>query len=147
MARFKNDKICVEPSELSQKKVKRMKKKKDLERMRKNILAAKQQMKRSNRKQEKVAKSSFEKTLNSFAEIRQKNVMTENAEMQDDSSGPKSAFSAAKNDEKNTSNYGKTSNGLFHRELARINMKTVKRVVGMTRLMVVNRSTAGIHVV
>ncbi|XP_074100337.1 uncharacterized protein LOC141528275 isoform X4 [Cotesia typhae] len=73
MARFKNDKICVEPSELSQKKVKRMKKKKDLERMRKNILAAKQQMKRSNRKQEKVAKSSFEKTLNSFAEIRQKN--------------------------------------------------------------------------
>ncbi|XP_074100339.1 uncharacterized protein LOC141528275 isoform X6 [Cotesia typhae] len=184
MARFKNDKICVEPSELSQKKVKRMKKKKDLERMRKNILAAKQQMKRSNRKQEKVAKSSFEKTLNSFAEIRQKNedetlghpdkkvkkktictrllpeqsigifkngamgkevrrpgkllfsqqnearlqgdifkllngeeipspgkLVTENAEMQDDSSGPKSAFSAAKNDEKNTSNYGKTSNG------------------------------------
>ncbi|XP_008560238.2 uncharacterized protein LOC103580308 isoform X2 [Microplitis demolitor] len=73
MTRVKRDKLYVEVNDPNI-KVKKFKKKKDLEKLRKNVLAAKQKMKRSKKNiQEKVTKNSLEKTLNNFAQIRQKN--------------------------------------------------------------------------
>ncbi|XP_057340379.1 uncharacterized protein LOC130677580 isoform X2 [Microplitis mediator] len=73
MTRVKRDKIFVDLNDPTI-KVKKFKKKKDLEKLRKNVLAAKQKMNRSKKNtQEKVTKNSLEKTLNNFAQIRQKN--------------------------------------------------------------------------